>query len=73
METSKLDPAVYPSLPLDKNWYSVQDLMEEFCVSRATAYRLAQKMPMMKIGRQLRISRVDLERFMRENGGIDPH
>lgn len=48
---------------------TVEDLAQRFSVSRATAYRMAHELPMVRVGRCLRISEEALEEALKENGG----
>ncbi len=48
---------------------TVEDLAQRFSVSRATAYRMAHELPMVRVGRCLRISEEALEEALKENDG----
>ncbi len=51
---------------------SAKDIQDEFNVSRATAYRLIKSMNAVRIGRCVRVSRIDLIKRIKENGGVLP-
>lgn len=52
------------------DWITVKDLMEELHVGRSTAYALTHKIPIKRIGRNIRISRNELNKYLSENPEI---
>ena len=55
-----------------KEWLTVRDLMDEFCIGRTTAYSLTKKIPIKRIGGSIRINRRELEEFLDNNQEVRP-
>lgn len=53
---------------VDKPFYSVNEIAKFLCVSRETIARAVRtgEIPSMKIGRQYRVSKVDLEAYLKK-------
>lgn len=47
------------------DYITVAELQATLHVSRATAYRVAQAIPHVRVGRSIRVSRAGLERYLR--------
>jgi len=52
---------------LEKEFYTVRELAELFCVKPLTIYRMVQRkeLPFHKIGRSVRFRRDDIEEYLR--------
>ena len=53
-----------------EEWLTVKDLMTELNISKTTAYALARKIPVLRIGGAIRINRHILEEYLTNNRNI---
>ena len=51
-----------------RNWYDARAIMDEFHVSRSTAYRVLEAVPTKKVGSRKFASRMTLESHLLESG-----
>jgi hypothetical protein len=51
----------------DKDYIGTADIMKIFSVSRPTAITVMRKMPYIKIGKALRVSRPAFEKYLKDN------
>ena len=51
-------------------YLTIKEVQEEYKISRSTVYRLIEKgLPVLKVGKSVRIKKEDLENFLKENQG----
>lgn len=57
---------------MSERMLTVGEIAQMLHVSRATAYRMAQHLPMVRVGRSIRIAPSALRRALRDFGGEIP-